>query len=753
MPRLEDGPTESDKSHGSGSVKIAVDPMGNDQQLRFRWDGHINHISQILSQQRNESKYCDCTLVSEDGYVLRAHQAILSAASGYFQRVLTEVGKDQHPTIVLRGANFREMSCILDYIYKGQTQVSLRLMGAVMEVASMLAVKGLSQKQSNASIQKFKGEGGSVVPRKTGGGLAALAKEARLSASSSDSDSSSSSSDDSDSDSSSSPEGSDHSPPAVSSPNKKKRKRKHHDKSGDGKHSSSDSDEGAARTKMRPPSQPKTEKQIMDGISQAIENAISSKAEVKTEIKTEKSDTPAASPTVGRQRRPWGSKTPKDPNKPKRAQSAFFYFANEGRAKIRADHPEMSVGEVSKELGRMWNEMTAETKAPYEKSALEDRARYDGAMKSYKAGETPTKDKNSPHAPSPAAAAAAANTPVKGGSDDNSDGGDGSKKKQSEEDGSSSVKKKKYQSVPVLNCNNYVAVPDEWTRTVTMRAGGASAGKFDVYYHSPKGKKLRSRNEVEKHCEEKGIEVDITKFQFSHRSSESDVSEVYIKTPNKSDQTTSNDTSEHPEGTTAMIKLEDGGSARVFVPPSFTPSSDSSANSSSDDEDDKKDESVNEGADEGESKKFKPQTNPIKGFTKDEIRRFIKSFKKFSNPLRRLDRLAIDADLLDKPRPSLHSLGQSIISRCQEAMEDWEEKKKDKEEAEAATKGDGQENENADGTTPKKKQDRGPSIKMSGVALNCKSLLASLRELEVLDRVMPHVTEERNYWLLQVCNV
>merc|ERR1712142_1047474 len=122
-----------------------------------------------------------------------------------------------------------------------------------------LAVKGLSQKQSNASIQKYKedksftleevkykedtslrSENTSGASRKSGGGLAALAKEARLSASSSDSDSSSDSSDDSDSDSSSSGEGSDHTPPAGSSPkhsspkhqssaqpNKKKRKRKH----------------------------------------------------------------------------------------------------------------------------------------------------------------------------------------------------------------------------------------------------------------------------------------------------------------------------------------------------------------------------------------------------------------------------------------------------------------------------------------------------------------------------------------------
>merc|ERR1712121_307392 len=96
--------------------------------------------------------------------------------------------------------------------------------------------------------------------------------------------------------------------------------------------------------------------------------------------------------TRGRRgRRSRGAKKEKDPNKPKRALSAFFYYANEERPKVRAANPDFSVGEVAKELGRQWNELSPETKAPYEKQASDDRARYDAAMKSYKAGESPAK--------------------------------------------------------------------------------------------------------------------------------------------------------------------------------------------------------------------------------------------------------------------------------------------------------------------------------------------------------------------------
>ncbi|XP_068205849.1 uncharacterized protein [Palaemon carinicauda] len=128
---------------------------GNEQQLRFRWNDHMQHISKVLTLQRFEEQFCDVTLVSDDGFVMKAHQAILASTSTYFQRVLADITADQHPMIVLRGANFREMSCLLDYMYQGSTQVHQSLMETVLEVADMLEVKGLSQIRSNNSIKKF----------------------------------------------------------------------------------------------------------------------------------------------------------------------------------------------------------------------------------------------------------------------------------------------------------------------------------------------------------------------------------------------------------------------------------------------------------------------------------------------------------------------------------------------------------------------------------------------------------------------
>jgi len=102
--------------------------------------------------------------------------------------------------------------------------------------------------------------------------------------------------------------------------------------------------------------------------------------------------TSAVDATVaGRRRRRRGTKKERDPNKPKRALSAFFFYAAEERPNVRSINPDFSVGEVAKELGRKWNELSDSEKAPFEKQAADDRARYDADMKIYRSGEQPAK--------------------------------------------------------------------------------------------------------------------------------------------------------------------------------------------------------------------------------------------------------------------------------------------------------------------------------------------------------------------------
>jgi len=80
----------------------------------------------------------------------------------------------------------------------------------------------------------------------------------------------------------------------------------------------------------------------------------------------------------------------KDPNAPKRALSAFFFFSQIKRPDVQQAHPDYKVGQVAQELGKMWKELTETEKKTYEEMATRDKTRYEGEMRDYKASGAST---------------------------------------------------------------------------------------------------------------------------------------------------------------------------------------------------------------------------------------------------------------------------------------------------------------------------------------------------------------------------
>ena len=82
-------------------------------------------------------------------------------------------------------------------------------------------------------------------------------------------------------------------------------------------------------------------------------------------------------------------KTLKDPNKPKRAKSAYLFFSDAHRQKVmnkmkkKNKGASIKIAKVSKELGTMWNKLSDAQKAPFNKLAEKDRERYKDEMEAY----------------------------------------------------------------------------------------------------------------------------------------------------------------------------------------------------------------------------------------------------------------------------------------------------------------------------------------------------------------------------------
>lgn len=105
--------------------------------------------------------------------------------------------------------------------------------------------------------------------------------------------------------------------------------------------------------------------------------------------------------------------------------------------------------------------------------------------------------------------------------------------------------------------------------------------------------------------------------------------------------------------------------------------------------------------------------------------------------MKRIDAVAGDADLQEKPKSELKKLVLMLYDRCHEACNSENTEKES----------DGI---NEDGV---KKRNRGPSIKLGGVAVNAKSVLTCSEELDVLDDIIPSDEEERSNWTLDLKRV
>lgn len=73
----------------------------------------------------------------------------------------------------------------------------------------------------------------------------------------------------------------------------------------------------------------------------------------------------------------------KHPDAPKRASSAFLFYSQVMRPRIKAEHPEMKNTEISKQLGEAWSKATDAQKAPFVQKEKEDRDRYKREMEEW----------------------------------------------------------------------------------------------------------------------------------------------------------------------------------------------------------------------------------------------------------------------------------------------------------------------------------------------------------------------------------
>ena len=73
-------------------------------------------------------------------------------------------------------------------------------------------------------------------------------------------------------------------------------------------------------------------------------------------------------------------------------RSAYLFFCEEERPKVKETQPELSMTEISKVLGALWSSISDKQKEKFVKMAAEDKDRYAKEMAEYKENSSGRED-------------------------------------------------------------------------------------------------------------------------------------------------------------------------------------------------------------------------------------------------------------------------------------------------------------------------------------------------------------------------
>ncbi|XP_062710087.1 protein bric-a-brac 1-like isoform X3 [Aedes albopictus] len=126
--------------------------MTPNQQFCLRWNNYQTNLTSVFDQLLQNESFVDVTLAC-DGQSIKAHKMVLSACSPYFQTLFFE-NPCQHPIIIMRDVKWPELKAIVDFMYKGEINVSQDQIGPLLKIAEMLKIRGLADVNGDQELNQ-----------------------------------------------------------------------------------------------------------------------------------------------------------------------------------------------------------------------------------------------------------------------------------------------------------------------------------------------------------------------------------------------------------------------------------------------------------------------------------------------------------------------------------------------------------------------------------------------------------------------
>ncbi|XP_054711751.1 protein tramtrack, beta isoform-like isoform X2 [Uloborus diversus] len=113
------------------------------QQFCLKWNNHTTNMLQVFESLLSTEALVDVTLAC-DGLSLKAHKMVLSACSPFFQSLFLE-NPCKHPIVIMKDMRYTDLKAIIDFMYRGEVNVSHDQLSALLKTAETLKVKGLAE--------------------------------------------------------------------------------------------------------------------------------------------------------------------------------------------------------------------------------------------------------------------------------------------------------------------------------------------------------------------------------------------------------------------------------------------------------------------------------------------------------------------------------------------------------------------------------------------------------------------------------
>lgn len=97
----------------------------------------------VFEQLLSNEALVDVTLACE-GLSLKAHKMVLSACSPFFQALFVE-NPCKHPIVIMKDMRYMDLKAIVEFMYRGEVNVSQDQLSALLKTAETLKVKGLAE--------------------------------------------------------------------------------------------------------------------------------------------------------------------------------------------------------------------------------------------------------------------------------------------------------------------------------------------------------------------------------------------------------------------------------------------------------------------------------------------------------------------------------------------------------------------------------------------------------------------------------